>query len=488
MRFPFVGPTYTAQSKHADGERSINLYMEAIESPSGGKGGATTWMTKIPGLATFLQLPDKPLRCLFSGDSIRVFAVSGATLYELFQDGTFSALGVVEPSTSPAQIFSNGSQLFVVSGSGGYIANGVNVTKVVDCCMGGYLDQYFLGLDGAYPGTSKTFQISGLLDGNSWGPLDFANVDQSPDNIQALIVDHRQALFLKQQTAETYWDSGNPDFPLEPVEGSFVEQGCIAPWTPKKIDNTVMWLGGDERGAGVVWRLQGYTPIRVSNFAIENRIQGYTRAGYSITDAVSMVEQVQGHAFYHLCFPSVPDEPGLVYDCSNGQWHERGSWDTVNGIWHAHKARYHCYAWGKHLVGGGEPNGYVYDQSINYQTDSGDPLRWLRSSPHLADRSSKRIFFSNLFLDFQCGVGINSLVGFDGLPRNPVGMVRHSNDGGNNWGPETQLEMGKLGEFSRRVRQPMCGSGRDRCIEASGTDPVQISIVGADIDAELGTS
>lgn len=493
MKFGFVGGTYTNQSKHATGERCINLYPEKIESPNGGKGGARVMLVKIAGLAKTHELPDAPLRCLYSGDGERVFAVSGGTVYELFEDGTCSALGKVALATSPAQIFANGVSLFVISGTNGYNVTGAGVvTRVGDFAMGGFIDGYFCALVGPW---SKQFQISRLYDGVTWDPLDFANVEGAPDNITSMITDHRQVIFLKQQSTEFFYNSGNPDFPIERIDGSFVEQGCIARWSPKRVDNTVMWLGGDERGAGVVWRMEGYTPTRVSTHAVEHWVQGYARAGLAIDDAVAQVEQVQGHTFYHLHFPSAnPLAPAGAlgatwsYDCSTGLWHERASWDATHARWSAHRARYHCYAWGKHLVGGGDATGYVYEQSADYQEDAGSPLRWLRSAPHISAPGSQRIFFRNFWVDCQVGVGLNTLVGVDGLPRQPKLMVRHSNDGGNTWGAELQLAIGKTGEYSFRARQPLCGSGRNRCVEVSGSDPVPIAIVDADIEAEAGTS
>lgn len=486
-KFPLVGPTYTAQSPKFACERAMNLYCETAETPSGGKGGSRMMLVKIPGLQAIHNLPDKPLRCLYSGDGIRVFAVSGSTLYELFQDTSFTALGNVQFATSPAQIFSNGLELFVVSGPKGYIADGATVEEVVDCCMGEVLREYFIALDGTFPGESKTFRISGLLDGKSWDPLDFENVAQSPDNIQSMIVDHGQLQFQKQQTSVGYYFSGDLDFPISEDRTSFVEQGSIAPWSVKKIDNTMIWLGGDERGAGVVWRMVGNSPTRVSDYAIETAIQNYTQAGLAINDAVGMSEQYLGHTFYHLSFPTA--NATWTYDCSTGLWHERGTWNPATATWSCHKARYHCYAWGKHLVGGGDPtSGIVYEQSIAFQDDNGALLRWLRVSPHLANGNSNMTGFSNLFIDFQVGVGVDSLVDVNGLPRQPVALVRHSNDGGHNWNPEIQLELGKVGQYSYRARQIMCGSGRDRVVEVSGTDPVQIAMVGADMDADVGPS
>ncbi len=480
-KFSFCGPSYVSQSPKFQNERAINLYCETAETPSGGKGGSTRMLLKAPGRFAMTQFPDSPLRCLYSGDGLRVFAVSGSTAYEVFEDGTFTSLGTVEANgTVPAQIFSNGNQLLIVSGSGGFVPDGLGTcNRVVDICQGGYLDGYGLGVTGGAPGQSKTFRISRLLDFNIWDVLDFANVDQNPDNIQSLITDHRQILFLKQQTAVFYWDSGNPDFPMEPVQGSNIEQGSIAPWSCQRIDNTVMWLGGDERGAGVVWRMEGYTPRRVSTYAIENAIQGYSRAGITIRDAVGTVIQDQGHSFYLLHFPAA--NATWVYDCSTNLWHERGVWDAVNSVWNCDRARYHCYAWGKHIVGGGDGTSLVYQQSVEFYHDGPVPLRWLRIAPHIADPGSKVIFYSNLFVDFQVGVGTNEVP-------NPTVIVRHSNDGGSTWGPETLLPLGSVGQYSARARQIMCGSGRDRNIEVSGSDEVITAIVDADIQAEVGIS
>lgn len=479
-RFDFVGSTYTAQSPKFQNARAINLYCETAEVQGGGKGGSPQMLVKIPGRTVTHTLPDTPLRCLYSGDGVRVFAVSGATLYELFEDGTFAVQGATETANSPAQIFSNGAQLLVISGTGGYVPDGAgNCTRVVFGCMGGYLDRYGIVLKGAAPGESKTFALSNVGDFNIWDDLDFANVDQTPDNIQSLIVDHRQILFLKQQASVFYGDSGNPDFPMEPLQGSNIEQGSIAPWSVQRIDNTVMWLGGDERGAGVVWRMEGYTPRRVSTYAVENAIQAYTRAGITIRDAVGCVIQDQGHSFYLLHFPTA--NTTWVYDCSTNLWHERLVWDSITSTWNCDRARYHCYAWGKHLVGGGDATGQVYNQSVDIYDDAGVPIRWLRIAPHIADPGSKMIFYSNLFIDFQVGVG-------NAAAPAPTCMVRHSNDGGYNWGAETQIPLGAVGQYSARARQVMCGSGRDRNIEVSGTDAVAIAIVDADIQAEVGIS
>ena len=63
-------------------------------------------------------------------------------------------------------------------------------------------------------------------------------------------------------------------------------------------------------------------------------------------------------------------------------------------------------------------------------------------------------------------------------------MLRWSDDGGHTWSKEHWQPMGKEGEFGTRViwrRLGMTTKLRDRVYEVSGTDPVKIAIMGAEL-------
>jgi hypothetical protein len=65
-------------------------------------------------------------------------------------------------------------------------------------------------------------------------------------------------------------------------------------------------------------------------------------------------------------------------------------------------------------------------------------------------------------------------------------MLRWSDDGGHTWSNEHLASMGKLGEYGKRViwrRLGMTTKLRDRVYEISGTDPVKIAIMGAELTA-----
>jgi hypothetical protein len=66
----------------------------------------------------------------------------------------------------------------------------------------------------------------------------------------------------------------------------------------------------------------------------------------------------------------------------------------------------------------------------------------------------------------------------------PEAMLRWSDDGGHTWSNEHWSKMGAIGQYGRRVfwrRLGMTMKLRDRVYEVSGTDPVKIAIVGAEL-------
>ena len=71
-------------------------------------------------------------------------------------------------------------------------------------------------------------------------------------------------------------------------------------------------------------------------------------------------------------------------------------------------------------------------------------------------------------------------------PADPQVMLRWSDDGGHTWSNEHWASMGKIGEYNRRViwrRLGMTTKLRDRVYEISGSDPVKIAIMGAELTA-----
>ena len=66
----------------------------------------------------------------------------------------------------------------------------------------------------------------------------------------------------------------------------------------------------------------------------------------------------------------------------------------------------------------------------------------------------------------------------------PQVMLRWSDDGGHTWSNEHWVSIGRIGQYGRRAiwrRLGMTLKLRDRVYEVSGTDPVKVSIIGAEL-------
>ncbi len=357
----FSGPSNTSRSPLADAERTINLYVEVSDA---GTPRVRSVMYGTPGLRPFVNLGGGPVRQVFGQDG-RAFAVVANRFYEIFATHTAIQWGTVANDQAPATISTNGTaghQLFIVSGGHGYIFDLITSVFVeittedfpVPVVMGGFCDGYFIVLKGQ----SNQFNISELEDGLSWDGLDVAQVSESSNQLLAMAIDHREITLLGSRTTEIWRDVGDASFPFAPVGGTLIEYGIAAPWSIAKLDNTILWVGQDERGQGFVVKLSGYQPVRISTFAVEAALR--TEA---LSQAIAWSYQEAGHSFYLLYIPGA--ETTWVYDVSQNLWHERAGWDPITETWMPHPGRCHAFIFGVHLVGD-RASGLVYEQSLDF--------------------------------------------------------------------------------------------------------------------------
>lgn len=401
-RFGFVGPSYRSRSVNADCQQTLNWYPEVLES---GAGKSALAMYQSPGLKLAYALPGEvEVLGLFEFNG-RVWAAGNNSLYELFAGGNIvqkrgDFTNGVANGQPVAMAANQAGQLLVAAGGNLYVFNlNTNIMVPVDMTqLNGPVDQiafvdtYFV----AVIRNSNIFQLSNLLDGTVWlKTLDASNISVFPENIVAMSVAYRQIWFQGNKKTTAYFNTGDPSFPFSPLPSGFMEQGAVAKWGSVLLDNTGFWIGGDERGYGIAWRANGYTPQRVSTHAIEFAWQGYSR----IDDAVAYAYQDQGHTFYQVWFPSA--NATWVYDAATQMWHEKAFWDQATGRFTAHRTRCHALGFGKHLVGDWK-TGNIYDMSISYLNDFGNSIRRVRRSPHISKENEWQRHFS-LQIDMEAG-------------------------------------------------------------------------------------
>ncbi len=266
---PFVGPSYNLALRKADVQRSINMHLVGLESP----GKAPFVLQSVPGYTALASATGEVRGGLKTND--RTFWVIGQTLYEQTAPTTLLARGTVATSTGPVSMAYGVTQLVIVDGENGYVYTlgtddfaQITSPGFYGSATVNFLDNYFLFVR---PDTGQ-FYISAINDATTFDALDFATAESQPDDLQTALVVQRRLLLMGSTTIEVWFDSGAADFPFE-REGTTIEVGCMAPHSVVSIDNTAFWIGQDKNGGGIVYRLNGYEPIRISTQGVEQAIQ-----------------------------------------------------------------------------------------------------------------------------------------------------------------------------------------------------------------------
>jgi hypothetical protein len=505
MKSPILGQAYVARSINAANNRMVNLFPEA--TPEAGK--EIGFLNRAPGLRRLATIGTGPIRGMWSNQqaSFDAFVVSGTEVYRVNANYVATKIGNVT-GTGPVSIAYNGIQVFFACNGPSYIYNTASNTfgQITDPDFPGaktvsYLDGYFVFNE---PNTQRIW-VTSLLDGTAIDPLEFASAEGSPDNVTGIIADHRELWVFGNDSVEVWYNSGALDFPLTRIQGAYNEIGCLSAFSIAKLDNALFWLGQDARGYGIVYRANGYTGVRMSTHAVEYAIQQYG----DVSDAIGYTYQQEGHAFYVLTFPKA--NATWVFDVATGAWHERAGFE--NGVFVRHRSNCQM-TFNSETVVGDYQNGNIYAFDLEVFADNGQPQKWLRSWRALPTGANnlKRTAQHSLQLDAETGVGLNGIDPLDPLEynlattsgddivtnegdfiaisvetvegANPEVMLRWSDDGGHTWSNEHWRSMGRIGTYGTRTiwrRLGMTIKLRDRVYEVSGTDPVKIDIMGAEL-------
>jgi len=478
MRVNIIGPSYTLRSPNIDAQRSVNQYPITDET---GEGKNARALVGSPGVHTFCTLPQNECRgAYFSFANNRAFTVYGNKLYEVFADGTYTERGTLLTSTGHVYITGNGIQLCVVDNPNGYIfiyaTNGYSQITDLDYPGAGtvcFCDGYFVFTE---PNSGRYF-ISQLYDGTNFDPLEFATAEGNPDNLVAVASLRRNIWEMGQTTVEIAYNSGNPDFPFDRIQGAFIEYGCAGAALVQTLANTIFWVGQDKDGALTIWMAQQYAPQRISTFAIEYLL---TKYGARIAEGTAYTYQEEGHFFYCVNVPGMPTT--IVYDVTMKEFHERAFIDTNTGLLYRHRAENHMYAFGKHLVGD-YLNGKLYWQSLDFYDHDGDVIKRVRACQYVSD-DLEYLFHEKLQIDLESGVGLSPETPVEDY--NPQMILRWSDDGGHTWSNEHTRAMGKQGQYNKRVIWRALGAARSRIYELSTANRCKYYVIAGHIDMAKG--
>lgn len=456
---PCVGPSYALADRKAAVQRSINLYVQQVDGP--GEDPLFT-LNKAPGLTEKIDTGGT-IRGSYSTDTRR-FIVSGLSLYERDSGSTLTLRGSLDITGEGNYVaMKHGrDQLVLVDGPNGYVLNmNTNVFgQITDPDWRGSnwvdeIDGYFVFAD---PGTDQ-FYISQIDDATSLDALDFSSADAQPDNIITHRVLKRELYIFGTRSTEVWIDSGSSDFPLARYNSTPIDIGCVGKRAVIKAADALIFIGLTERGQGVVYMMQGHSPRRISNRAIEELLASST----DLSSASMWAYQVDGAEFIGINAPGL--ETTLVWDAAANQWHERA--ELVNGSLEPLRIDDVNFFEGAHYATGGTSD-YLVDKTVN--TIDGAPMIRERTWPHMKQPTAEHMNFRSL--ELQCTTGQGGNV-----------TLEISNDGGYVYGPPLMRSLGATGRRMQRVRWHFLGSSRDRVFRIRCTDDVDFNIHSATVDA-----
>ena len=356
--------------------------------------------------------------------------------------------------------------------------------------------------------TTQQFGASDLLSPIS-PQLSFSLKDGAPDDLVALIVDHREIYLMGEISSEVWTDVGSVPFPFQRIPGTSTQHGIAAPFSLYRLGNSFAYVSRNNRGQSQIMQMQGYLPQRISTHAVEN-----TLANKYVGDAIAWTYQLEGHEVYVVTFPTL--QLTWAYDATTQMWH-KWLYTTDDNTYERHRGNCCAVFQGLVIVGDYE-NGKLYELDKTNYTDDGQNIRRLRRAPHLVTEFQRQ-YFDELQIQFQPGVGTTGLSAPFGryiqnpyyisptgslvigaletvylsdlatinqnTPTNfPQAMLRWSSDGGSTWSNEHWTGVGQLGKYKNRAIWRRLGTARDRIFEVVVTDPVNFVIISANLKVQ----
>lgn len=381
--------------------------------------------------------------------------------FGVFDGTTLMTLGTLNTATGRcSMIFNDNDQVMISDGVTAYYYNGailqtVSLPAGVTCGNLAYLGGYGIFNQ---PGTG-VFWITGVNDFSTVDALDFATAESSPDNLVTVFTDHNELWLPGTTTTEVWQLSGGSDFPFTAYTNAKIERGCGAALSYAAEDNTNFFLGDDF----IVYRSDGYRPLRVSTTPIEEAIANVSAA--SRASAYSTLYTWRGNKFLTMTFGT---ELTVQLNIGSGLWNRAKTfglsyWRIIGSA--GHHSDYLLTV-----------NGIASLAKLN-QDEGAIIYRGAVSAPGYAE--DKRISVSEFFLEAEVGRAAQGIT--------PQVMLRCALDG-ETFSNERWRTLGLIGNYKNRAVWRNLGQGRSPVLEFGTTDNFEFSVITARATISVASS
>lgn len=463
--------TYRLPTPEASGRRLVNLY--AAVAPPDRPRNKPAHLIRAPGVRSWADTAQMEGRggCMMAG---LLYVVSGANLYSVTQNGIVTQIpGDPITGNGPVRIEKNGATppiLCITPNNGdGFTSNGSTVVQSADPVFtsgqGGadvsFVDQYFV-----FRRRGKAEIFNSGLNAFTFDALDVTTADGAPDNLVGLIVNNREIIAAGETSVERWYNAARPTgSPFARSPGGFYEIGCGAGLSLANQDNSVAMLANDK----TFRRLSGAWD-RISHDGIDSELQRFGM----VSDCYAIPYRQEGHHFIAWTFPNAGRT--LVIDYNTGEWHERESRiGTVSlGRW---RPSFIVDAYGYQIVGDSVSGKLgILDPDTHEEWGEPQVVEWTYQ-PIYAERAKA----SHKRLEIGVSAGQGTVVG---QGSNPLLTLYVSDTGGMTWRARPVKELGRLGEYTKRVKYENLGESRARSYRCQVSDPIRLFVLDTLLDVD----
>lgn len=363
IKIPFLGGTEFPDNIGLGAERLINLYPEQNKNKR--------FLRHTPGAQFWTNAGNGPIRAFeeWKGD---LYVVSSSQLLKISAGGFVESIGNVAGTRSRCVIENIGAAGILILAEGlGYSYDGVTFTQIADpdfpypAVAATFLDGFPVVVKG---GTGEYYISENTYDLSSWRALDFDTAEARADDLEAAFSDKNLLFLFGSGTTEVAINTGNQDFPFEPIRQAMSKFGVQGRHTIAYCDGNVYWVGKNETGGRSVLRFaQGADPQKVSDYRLDDYLADLDLALFD--EAFAFGLWWRGHPWYVLTIPEA-DTFGrtFVFDSSTDTWFEWSTLCNSPDRVGKYRASGHFYFNGKHIVPDGD-TGTLYELKNNVYTD-----------------------------------------------------------------------------------------------------------------------
>lgn len=463
--------SYQSPTVPFSAQRCVNLYSSFAEAGS----WSGFQLRTIAGVLFFGEAGSGINRGMVSMKEV-LYVVTGSSLFEVDSFGTPVFIGTVE-GLKRVSMAHNGQKLCIVVPGGKAYVYDSNTSIFVEITDPDYsISDSVCFKDGYYIFTktgTNVFFNSALNDPLTFDSLDYGTAELMPDGIVGCHVGYDELYLFGKDTAEVFQNVGGAGFPFQRIPGASLEKGSHSKYGIIQWEEGIYFIGGGKNEKSSFWLTKGTNePIKISTDAIDHELQKFEAE--EIAESFAFTYSLDGYNFVGFTIRSIniPSRT-FVYNVTASRFGRRNIWfEQQSGVSdNAWRVQDVVSVYNKIVVSDSEDGRLGYLDSEVYTEYDESLIREKITSPFAGDGSS--FFLSSLELTIDAGRGLISGQGFD-----PKIEMDFSDDGARTWSSKFLRNMGKIGEYDKRVEWRRLGRiPAMRVFRFRVSDPISVSFI-----------